>query len=149
MRDTRSQEFRKEPPVPGVRSVDIMRETEREAVLRLQQNQGVIKCSRQTSRPLVSRLAVSRFASQTSGHPGERSLMTLGVSRALQYQNMEREVVVELPDGNDRESQSIFMIRLTEGMRGLRDASQISQKVVKQIVETNCWTPRRCPNRAN
>ena len=84
---------------------------------------------------LVSRWLCSKVASQGGSGFGPLTVMTLDFSKAFLYGNMEREVFVELPDEDSRKHESDCVGRLLKSMYGLRDAPQIWQKVVKNMLK--------------
>ena len=90
---------------------------------------------------LVSRWLCSKVASQGCSGFGPLTVMTLDFSKAFLYGNMEREVFVELPDEDSRKHESDCVGRLLKSMYGLRDAPQIWQKVVKNMLKARGYKP--------
>ena len=85
--------------------------------------------------PLVaSRWLCSCVASQGSRGIGQKTLMTIDFSKAFLYGNTKREVYIELPDEDGRKSSGDVVGRLNKSMYGLRDAPQIWQEVVRQML---------------
>ena len=84
---------------------------------------------------LASRWLCSKVASQGCSGIGRVTLMSLDFSKAFLYGDMEREVFVELPDEDSRKHESDCVGRLLKSMYGLRDAPQIWQKVVKNMLK--------------
>ena len=85
--------------------------------------------------PLMSsRWLVSRMASQGLSGPGGMRLMGLDFSKAFLYGDMERQVYIDLPDEDARKFQGDYVGLLNKSMYGLRDAPQIWQRVVHEML---------------
>ena len=85
--------------------------------------------------PLMSsRWLLSRMASQGLSGPGSMRLMGLDFSKAFLYGDMQRQVLIDLPDEDARKFQGDFVGLLKKSMYGLRDAPQIWQKVVRDML---------------
>ena len=83
---------------------------------------------------LASRWLVSLMASQGPKGLGTKRRMALDFSKAFLYGNMKREVYIELPDEDSRKFQGDVVGLLRKSMYGLRDAPQIWQEVVKNML---------------
>ena len=90
---------------------------------------------------MAARWLCSRVASQGASGMGPLTLMTLDVSKAFLYGNVEREVFIELPDEDGRKHTSDCVGRLIRSMYGLRDAPQIWQRVVKDMLVKMGYKP--------
>ena len=84
---------------------------------------------------LASRWLVSLVASQGAYGLGPTRLMALDFSKAFLYGNMKREVYIELPNEDARKGDGDWVGLLLKSMYGLRDAPQIWQAVVKNMLE--------------
>ena len=85
---------------------------------------------------MASRWLVSRMASQGLRGPGHMRLMGLDLSKAFLYGDMERQVYIDLPDEDARKLLGDSVGLLNKSMYGLRDAPQIWQRVVHEMLTT-------------
>ena len=84
---------------------------------------------------LAARWLCSRAASQGLKGQGPLTLMTLDFSNVFLYVNVDRNVFIELPDEDSRKGKFDVVGKLAKSMYGLRDAPQIWQKVVRDMLQ--------------
>ena len=84
---------------------------------------------------LAARCLCSRAASQGIRGQGSQTLMTLNFCKAFLYGNVDRDVYIELPDEDSMKGDADVVGKLVKSMYGLRDAPQIWQKVVRDMLE--------------
>ena len=89
---------------------------------------------------MASRWLVSRMASQGLSGPGNMHLMGLEFSKAFLYGDMERQVFIDLPHEDARKFQGDYVGLLNKSMYGLRDAPQIWQRVVHDMLTSRGFT---------
>ena len=96
---------------------------------------------------LASRWLVSLMASQGLHGPGQKRLMALDFSKAFLYGDMQRRVFIELPDEDGRKDGKSLVGLLRKSMYGLRDAPQIWQRVVQDMLKKRgfvCLVTTQC-----
>ena len=67
--------------------------------------------------------------------------MALDFSKAFLYGNMKREVYIQLPEEDPRGAEGDYVGLLKKSMYGLRDAPQIWQEVVRDMLESRGFSP--------
>ena len=72
---------------------------------------------------------------------GDLTLMTLDFSKAFLYGDMQRTVYIELPAEDGRKNQGANVGLLRKSMYGLRDAPQIWQQVVQDMLKARGFRP--------
>ena len=82
----------------------------------------------------ASRWLCSEVASQGTEGLGELRLMTLDFSKAFLYGDVRREIYIELPPEDSRKGAADLIGLLRKSMYGLRDAPQIWQEVVREML---------------